>query len=207
MTTAVPVQTERLLLRPYEESDLDDMVGTYGDEAVARLLWFGVRSRAQCAQSLARKVTMTSLAGDGSAAVLALEERASGQVVGDVMVTLLSAEHGQGEVGWVVRRDRWGRGYATEAVAPLLRLAFDGHGLHRVIARLDARNTASGLFAERLGMRREAHLVHNEQVRGAWTDELVYALLAEEWREGSRLSPAARAARAHRSTAAQTALP
>lgn len=49
--------------------------------------------------------------------------------------------------------------------------------------------------------------MHNEQVRGAWTDELVYALLAEEWREGSRLSPAARAARAHRSTAAQTALP
>jgi RimJ/RimL family protein N-acetyltransferase len=66
----------------------------------------------------------------------------------------------------------------------MLRLAFDDLALHRVIGRLDARNTASVAVLERLGMRREAHLVSNEYVKGEWCDEYDYALLADEWRAG-----------------------
>jgi RimJ/RimL family protein N-acetyltransferase len=54
-------------------------------------------------------------------------------------------------------------------------------GLHRILGRLDARNAASAKLLERLGMRREAHIVENEFVKGEWTDELLYALLAREW--------------------------
>ena len=63
----------------------------------------------------------------------------------------------------------------------MLAIGFDGLGLHRIVGRLDARNRASARVLERLGMRREAHLVENEHVKGEWTDELVYALLAREW--------------------------
>ena len=53
--------------------------------------------------------------------------------------------------------------------------------VHRVFGQIDARNTASARVLERLGMRREAHLVENEWVKGEWTDEVIYAVLAAEW--------------------------
>jgi RimJ/RimL family protein N-acetyltransferase len=63
----------------------------------------------------------------------------------------------------------------------VLRLAFEEFGRHRVIGRIDARNEASGRVVERLGMRREAHFVQNELLKGEWTDEVVYAVLDHEW--------------------------
>jgi RimJ/RimL family protein N-acetyltransferase len=63
----------------------------------------------------------------------------------------------------------------------MLRLGFEGLGLHRIVGRCDARNRASAKVMERLGMRREAYFRQNEIVRGEWTDELVYAMLADEW--------------------------
>ena len=58
-------------------------------------------------------------------------------------------------------------------------------GLHRVIGRTEARNVGSARTLEKLGMRREAHLVENEWVRGEWQSELVYAILDREWRAGA----------------------
>jgi RimJ/RimL family protein N-acetyltransferase len=75
-----------------------------------------------------------------------------------------------------------GRGYATEAAQAILRLAFDGIGLHRVMARLDERNDASARVCQRLGMRQEARLVENEWLKGEWTNELDFAILDREWR-------------------------
>jgi RimJ/RimL family protein N-acetyltransferase len=63
----------------------------------------------------------------------------------------------------------------------LLGIGFGSMRLHRIAARCDARNLASARLMERLGMRREAHLVQNELVKGEWTDELVYAIRAVEW--------------------------
>ena len=75
-----------------------------------------------------------------------------------------------------------GHGYATEASAALVALAFETYDVHRVYGRLEARNLASARVLEKLGMRREAHLVENEWVKGEWQSELIYALLAHEWR-------------------------
>jgi RimJ/RimL family protein N-acetyltransferase len=64
----------------------------------------------------------------------------------------------------------------------MLRLGFEELGLHRVIGRCDALNLPSARVLERLGMRREAPFVHSEIFKGAWGDELVYAVLEDEWR-------------------------
>jgi RimJ/RimL family protein N-acetyltransferase len=63
----------------------------------------------------------------------------------------------------------------------MLHLAFDQLGLHRVTASVDARNTASLRLADRLGMRREMHLVSNRWFKGVWSDEIAFALLEYEW--------------------------
>ena len=64
----------------------------------------------------------------------------------------------------------------------MLRLGFDGLRLHRIIARVDARNTASAAVLRRLGMRQEAYLRENEWFKGEWTDEIDFAILESEWR-------------------------
>jgi RimJ/RimL family protein N-acetyltransferase len=110
------------------------------------------------------------------------EETASGALVG--YVTLTVEQHRQGEIGFIFHPDHQGRGYATEAGRAVLGIAFGAYGLHRVSGRLEARNAASARVLEKLGMRREAHLVETEWIKGEWQSELVYALLASEWRSG-----------------------
>ena len=94
-----------------------------------------------------------------------------------------SAEQRTGEIGYVFHPDFHGRGFAAEATIELLRLGFEQLGMHRVIARLDARNTGSANLLKRLGLRQEAHFVRNEFLKGEWTDELVFAMLADEWNQ------------------------
>ncbi len=67
----------------------------------------------------------------------------------------------------------------------MLTFAFESLGLHRVVGRLEPRNRGSARVLEKLGMRREAHLVENEWVKGEWQSELVYAILEREWRDAS----------------------
>ena len=64
----------------------------------------------------------------------------------------------------------------------MLSLGFEELGLHRIVGECDARNSASARVLERLGMRREAHLVENEFVKGEWASALIYATLDREWR-------------------------
>ena len=96
----------------------------------------------------------------------------SRESVADVVLHWVSREHGLAEVGYVVHPDHAGRGYATEATRPLLAVAFDALRLHRVIGRTEGRNIGSARVLEKLGMRREAHLVENEFVKDEWQSEL-----------------------------------
>jgi RimJ/RimL family protein N-acetyltransferase len=176
-----PIATERLLLRPFEPGDLDAMVAIHGDPAVVRFLYLDVRDRDALRPVLEEKAQRTVLAKEGDSLNLAAVLAATGELVGDVVLFWRSEAHRLGEVGYIFNPAHAGRGYATEAARAMLRVGFDGLGLHRIIGRLDARNTASARVLERLGMRLEARLVENELVKGEWADELSYAMLDREW--------------------------
>ncbi len=181
LTPTYPIITERLLLRPFAAADLDALAAIQSRPEVVRYLYWGPRPRAEVAVALERRLEQTRIVVEGDALVLAVVVRETGTLVGDVMLWWRSAEHRQGEIGYVFHPDHAGRGYATEASRAALRLGFEDLGLHRIAARCDARNVASARVMERLGMRREAHLRENEFVKGEWCDELVYALLEDEW--------------------------
>ncbi len=109
-------------------------------------------------------------------------ELVDGPLVGDVVLMFHHEEHRAGEIGYVFAPQFQGHGYAAEAVAAVIDLGLAQLGLHRIVARLDARNESSARLCERLGLRREAHFVSNELFKGEWTDEVVYAVLAADWR-------------------------
>jgi RimJ/RimL family protein N-acetyltransferase len=176
-----PITTQRLFLRPFGMHDLDDLHAIQSREDVNRYLYWSPRTRQEVAGVLAKRATMAALEGEGDIMVLAVELRDGGTVIGDVNLAWQSEEHRRGEFGFVFHPDYHGRGYAGEAAVEMLRLGFEGLGLHRIVGRADARNTASARLMEKLGLRREAHLVQNEWNKGEWTDEVVYAMLATEW--------------------------
>ncbi len=183
MKTALPLETERLTLRPFTAGDLDALYSYRSRADVARYLYWEPQAEHEVRATLERKAASASIRSEGDVLALAVVIRESGDLVGDVILQFVSDEHRQGEVGYIIHPDRAGMGYATEAVRPLLRIAFHGLGLHRIVGRVEARNIASARVLEKLGMRLEAHLVENEWVKDEWQSELVYAILDREWRQ------------------------
>jgi len=184
----VPLETERLLLRRFREADLDALQAIQSQPEVARYLYWEPRSREETAAALTERLGEARLEQDDDVAVLAVERREDGRLLGDLTLWLRSAEHRQAEIGFVFDPEVGGRGYATEAARALLDLAFGPLGAHRVYGRTDARNEPSARLMERLGMRREAHFREAEIFKGEWGEELVFAVLVSEWRD-SVVSP------------------
>jgi RimJ/RimL family protein N-acetyltransferase len=176
------LETERLRLRPFVPADLEALHAIHSRPDVARWLYWDPRDADAVREALEEKMGCAALAADGDGLGFAVVLKASQELIGDCSLSLTSKQHRQGEIGYIFHPDHHGRGYATEAARVLIGLAFDEFGLHRVVGRLEPRNAGSARVLERLGMRREAHLVENEWVKGEWQSELVYAVLEREWR-------------------------
>ena len=84
-------------------------------------------------------------------------------------------------LGYWLGEPYWGNGYAREAVRALLDFLFCTLGAHRVHASIDPRNIASAALLRSLGMRQEAHFRESFKMRGEWVDDVIFALLAQEW--------------------------
>jgi RimJ/RimL family protein N-acetyltransferase len=181
MQLAFPLMTERLLIRPLTPDDLDRHHALFSDPEVVRYLYFGPFDRAAAQEHLERR-SVVELPSEGGWINFGVEVQGDGVLIGELAMGFISAGHAHYEVGYVFDAAYEGHGYATEGAAMIVELAFAGLGAHRVSGRLDARNDASARVLERLGMRREAHFLENEFVKGEWTDELVYAVLESEWR-------------------------
>lgn len=149
-----PIRTERLLLRSYTPDDLDALHAMHSRADVARYVYWEPRTHEETAEVLRQRISLW----------------------------LRSAVHRQGEIGFIMHPLEQGHGFATEAADAVLQLAFEPLALHRVCGRTDARNLQSANLMRRLGMRQEAHFVHNEIFKGEWGDELVFAILEDEWR-------------------------
>lgn len=179
-----PIRTERLLLRPFVETDLDAILDLESRPDVVRYLPWDVMDAEAVAAFLAKRLGQAAIDEASSALVLAAVVPPDDRMIGEFMLRITDEASRQGEIGWTVHPDVHGRGYATEAAREILRLGFDGLGLHRIYAEADARNDASLRLMERLGMRREADLRENEFLKGEWVDSTIYAILETEWRAG-----------------------
>lgn len=181
-----PRSTDRLTIRPVREDDVEGVWAYRGLDQVNRWLAAAPPDLDTFGEHFLRPERMERTL------VVALRT-APDDVVGDLMLDVQDAwsQHEvrdaatgtQAELGWAFAPAAGGRGYATEAVADLLRICFEDLGIRRVEAGCFAANEPSWRLMERLGMRRETHAVRESLHRsGEWMDGLAYALLAEEWR-------------------------
>jgi RimJ/RimL family protein N-acetyltransferase len=177
----LPIETSRLRLRFFVPEDVAAVHAIESRDDVTRWLYWGPRSEEEVRAVLERKIARARDAPETGVAFAVLL-KASDELIGYADVSPGPPEHRQGEIGFVFHPDHQGQGYATEAAEALLALAFGAYDLHRVEARAEARNVASVRVLEKLGLRREGQLVENERVKGEWQSEVVYGLLAREWR-------------------------
>ena len=120
LVPVLPIATERMIIRPFAPGDLDALVAIHGDERVVRYLPWGVRDRAELAGVLEEKTRRTRLEREGDGLNLAGVDAETGALVADLSLMWRSAEHRQGEVGYILHPAHEGRGYATEGARALL---------------------------------------------------------------------------------------
>ena len=147
-TSPPEIETPRLRLREFRVTDLDDYAAAVGDPEVMKHIGDGVpMSRQDAWRSMAFLSGHWNLRGFG---LWAIEEKATGRVLGRVGYFLPEGWPSE-EIGWLLRRDAWGRGYATEAALAVLAHGRTMLGLDQVIAIIQPENAASIRLALRLG--------------------------------------------------------
>ncbi|WP_418137397.1 GNAT family N-acetyltransferase [Agrobacterium sp. El2ro-1b] len=177
---SLPIMTDRLILRRFQSADL----AAYGDyhrrDDVYRFLYSSPPS-AEAMEAQFTGLLSAPFEKDGDTLRLAVIRAEDGALVGEVLLKIASAAALQAEVGYIFNPVFSGKGYATEAVRAMITFGFDTLGHHRIFARLDTLNHGSIGVVERLGLRKEAHLIENDRFNGTWGDEFIYAVLKSEW--------------------------
>jgi [ribosomal protein S5]-alanine N-acetyltransferase len=172
---AFEIQTERLVLRPWRTSDVDDAFAYGSDPEWGYYLWETPHPylRAHAEQFVAASAQNPPGSNAQFAVTLA------NQAIGGVRLYMLDAHSGVAGMGYNIARAHWGKGFATEAASAVLAAAFERFGVRKVIAHVDARNIGSIRVLQKLGMQQEAVLRQQRLFRGEYVDEVWYAALRD----------------------------
>lgn len=164
------ITTERLILRRYRKEDLQDLYEYLSDPEVTAFEPYKPMTMEETRQNLQWRISTDEM--------IAVEEKKTGKMIGNVY--LGKREFEALEMGYVFRRDCWGKGYAKESCEKLISMAFES-GVHRIYAECDPQNECSWKLLERLGFCREGYLKENvffwrdEKGKPIWKDTLIYA--------------------------------
>ncbi len=174
----VEITGTRVTLREFRADDLDASMAVVGDPDVTRSLSFDVRSRDDQSERLAADITraQTEPRPDYYLAIANRDELLIG------FVRIGFGRDRSGELGYAVRRDDWGRGYASEAAALMIQFGFDTLRLHRIQAACGPDNYASQRLLARLQFVPEGRIRDHVFTNDAWRDSLLYSVLEHEWR-------------------------
>jgi ribosomal-protein-alanine N-acetyltransferase len=174
------LETARLRLRPFADSDADALFALHSNASVLRY-WdsppWSDPARAERFLAACREMEK-----EGSGARLAMDRASDGSFIGWCSLTRWNPDYRSASMGYCLEEAAWGHGYATEAARAVLQWAFATLDLNRVQAEADTRNEASARVLEKLGFLREGTLREDCIVNGEVSDSWVYGLLRRQWR-------------------------
>lgn len=188
------LHTPRLVLRPYAAGDLEAVHAFASDPRLTTFVEWGPNTRADSREFLAARLTEAE-EQPRTVYTFAITVKGGGPPLGSVGLTLNGNDDGgsgsaagnddgrhraaarrTGEVGYVIAADHWGRGYATEAAAAVVRFGVNVLGLERISATCRPGNRASARVLEKTGLVLQARLPRHKLIRGQREDSLLYAL-------------------------------
>jgi aminoglycoside 6'-N-acetyltransferase len=177
----LPFETARLILRPFQQQDLESFIAYRSDPLVARYQGWDAPYPREKAIAFIEEMKNKQPGRRGDWYQIMVTLKPGQDVIGDVAFHILAEDVLQAEIAFTLARSFWGQGYAVEASSCLLDYLFGELHLHRVRALCDMDNLASAHVLERLGMRREGNFLENVWFKGNWGSEFLYAILDREW--------------------------
>ena len=171
------METNRLLLRRFTPDDWKDLFEYLSQDSVVKYEPYDVFTEESSKQEAVKR------SKDKNFWAVCLKD--SGKLIGNIY--LAAQDFDTWELGYVFNADYQGNGYATEAARAMVDYVFKNHNARRVIAMCNPLNEPSWKLLERLGMRREGHLLQNiyfkKDANGCplWSDTFEYGILAAEW--------------------------
>jgi ribosomal-protein-alanine N-acetyltransferase len=175
------LSTERLILREFQADDWPAVLAYQSDPRYLRYYEWTERTP-QAVQRFVQMLLAQQREHPRYRFQLAVTLRADCQLIGNCGVRMASPDAHEGDIGYELSPQHWGKGYATEAARAIVGFGFTELKLHRIWAECVADNTASARVLEKLGMRLEGRLRHKEYYKGRWWDKLLFGILEDEWR-------------------------
>ena len=173
------LETERLILRPFEAADAAEVQRLAGDRDVnSPTLNIPYPYEDGMAQDWISG--HGELFEKGEQAIFAVTRALDGALVGAMDLTF-TPQHDRAALGYWIGKPYWDVGYATEAVRAVLGYGFQTRGLNRIQATLMTRNPASGRVMQKAGMTHEGRLRKHIKKWDVFEDVEVYAMLREEF--------------------------
>lgn len=161
-----PLLTERLSIEPLALSDLETFVKYRQDAEIARYQsWEPDYSREQALELIESQVGV-SLPSPGNWLQLAIRNRNTGELVGDLALHALEKEPEGFEIGFTISREHQNRGFAKEAASRLIEHLITGVHAKRFIATSDARNRGSIALLSALGFQPDIVKTWTEEFKG-----------------------------------------
>ena len=171
------MRTTRLRLRDFELGDYQAVHAFATDRAVVSYVEWGPKTEEET-QAFLREARASAEVSPRRRYALAVVVQSNGErLIGAIELRVVSFEHRRGEIGYVLARESWAHGYATEATRRLLAFGFNELGLHKISATCDPENRGSVAVLAKNGRQQEEVLRDHIYVRGQWRDRLLFSVI------------------------------
>jgi RimJ/RimL family protein N-acetyltransferase len=174
------LETERLILRDFVKDDWQRVLEYQSDPLYLRYYEWTERTP-EAVQEFVGWFLSQQEENPRIKFQLVVVLKSTNLLIGNCGVRMDNADDIDANIGYEFDPKYWNHGYATEAAHAVVDFGFHHFGVHRIWADLVADNIGSAHVLEKLGMRLEGRLRDKAYFKGRWWDELIYAILAEEW--------------------------
>jgi RimJ/RimL family protein N-acetyltransferase len=173
------LETDRIIIRPITLADKNEIFA-YRSDAVTNKYQGWIPKTIDEVEIFIGKVSKQIDEPDTWFQFIIIEKKTY-KIVGDMGLHFFDTENRQVEIGCTLNKEFQNKGYATESIKIIIDYLFEKLNKHRIIASIDPDNKRSIQLVERIGFRKEAHLVESLLINGKWVDDLIYALIEKDW--------------------------
>lgn len=173
-------ETERLKLRLFNEQDAKDLYEYASDDEVTKNLSFETYDSIEVAKNRIKNV-MENYQKIQGPIVWAIEEKETSKMIGSIDFVKWDEKHSMAEIGYVLNKKYWNKGYMTEAAKEVIKFAFEKMGVNRLVVRARDTNIGSQRVAIKCGLVYEGTLRQSSYIKGEYANIHVYSMLKEEY--------------------------
>ncbi len=175
-------KTDRLVFRNFQASDIRSAHRYASDPIVTRMTYWGpydyIESEGFLQKTILRSQENPRMFFD---LAIILNDQESSRLIGGCKLHITDGGNREGEIGYYLEQQSWGKGFATETANALLAFAFDRLDLHRIAAMCFVENRDSAHVLEKIGMQREGTLRQHRLKNGKWIDSYLFSVLDQDW--------------------------